>query len=132
MKAFILPVKCAFPMSLQLITRSTCTIPFKQPHHLFLLDPAEKLKCWIYDIAIIFMVTDCGVVNTRVGWLHCRIQQKKKPGSMQEKLFFRPKLLWWQQRKTQIIIASVGKGPQTHHTNVSISRAQVAGTFERC
>ena len=45
MKAFILPVKFAFPLALQLITRSTCTIPFKQPHHLFLLDPAEKLKC---------------------------------------------------------------------------------------
>ena len=32
----------------------------------------------------------------------------------------------------KIIIASVGRGPQTHHTHVSISRAQVASTFERC
>lgn len=128
---FFLPAHFTISMFLQLITRSTCTIPSKQPRHLFLLDPAVKLKCRIYGIAIIFMATDCGIVKTRLWWLHCRIRQKEKPSSMQEKLFFRHKLLWWQQGKIQKIIANVGKDPQTCHTNVSINCAQVAGVFGR-
>ena len=44
--------------------------------------------------------------------------QMEKPSSMQEKLFFRHKLLWWQQGKIKKIIADVGKDPQTCHTNV--------------
>lgn len=118
-------------MFLQLITRRACTLPFEQPHHLFLLDPAVKLKCQIYNIVIIFMATDCGIIKTRLWWLHCRIQQKEKLGWMQEKLFFRHRLLWWQQGKTQKIIADVGKDSQTCHANVSINHAQVADIFER-
>lgn len=126
-----LPVHFTISMFFQLITRGTCTIPFEQPRHLFPLDSAIKLKCWIYDIAIIFMATDCGIVKTRLWWLHCRIRQKEEPSSMPEKLFFRHKLLWWQQGKIQKIIADVGKDPQTCHTNVSINCAQVAGIFGR-
>lgn len=90
-----------------------------------------KVEMQIYNMVIIFMATDCGIIKTRLWWLHCRIQQKEKLGWMQKKLFFRHRLLWWQQGKTQKIIADVGKDSRTCHTNVSINHAQVADIVER-